>query len=59
MHKETTMPMNDSNKNTETSTPHMPSAPDGKSDLPTTLPDFPGPQTTPPPSEVQSTTATE
>jgi hypothetical protein len=53
------MSTNDSNKKSETSTPHMPAAPDGKSDLPTTLPDFPGPQTTPPPSAVQSTTTTE
>jgi hypothetical protein len=38
------------------STQHKVPAPDGKSSLPSTLPDFPGPVTTPPPAapEAQS-----
>ena len=52
------MSTNTSNKTSQTTTPHTPTVPDGKSELPTTLPDFPGPQTTPPPSAVQSPAAT-
>lgn len=46
------MPTN-SNKTSKTSTPNK--VPDGKSELPTTLPDFPGPPTTPPPEAVETT----
>jgi hypothetical protein len=35
----------------KTGTPHKVPAPDGKSNLPSTLPDFPGPVTTPPPTQ--------
>jgi len=45
------MPMTDSNDTRKSSTSHKVPAPDGKSDLPTTLPDFPGPVTTPPPAQ--------
>ena len=38
-----------SNKTGTTSTPRHGSVPEGKSDLPSTLPDFPGPVDTPPP----------
>lgn len=48
------MSTNTSNKTSQTSAPHMPPVPDGKSELPTTIPDFPGPPTTPPPAAVQS-----
>jgi hypothetical protein len=40
----------DSKDTRKASTPHQAPAPDGKSDLPSTLPDFPGPVTTPPPA---------
>jgi hypothetical protein len=49
------MPTTDSNDTRKSSTPHKATVPDGKSELPTTLPDFPGPVTTPPPV-VQTTT---
>jgi hypothetical protein len=48
------MSTNTSTKPSQTTTPHTPSVPDGKSELPTTIPDFPGPPTTPPPAAVQS-----
>jgi hypothetical protein len=54
--KEITMPTTDSNHTTKTSTPHKVPVPEGKCELPTTLPDFPGPVTTPPPAAVQTTT---
>jgi hypothetical protein len=50
------MSTNDHNKTSKSSTPNK--APDGKSDLPTTLPDFPGPTTTPPPASADSAPAT-
>lgn len=49
------MSTNDRNKTSKPSAPHK--VPDGKSDLPTTLPDFPGPSTTPPPESAQSAPA--
>lgn len=51
------MSTDNSNKTSNTSTPHKVPVPDGKSELPTTLPDFPGPQTTPPPAAAESTPA--
>jgi hypothetical protein len=49
--KETTMPTTERKDTSKTSTPHKTPVPDGKSELPTTLPDFPGPVTTPPPAQ--------
>jgi hypothetical protein len=39
------------NDTSKTSAPQKANVPDGKSELPKTLPDFPGPGTTPPPTQ--------
>jgi hypothetical protein len=48
------MSTTDRNDTSKTSMPQKTPAPEGKSELPTTLPDFPGPGTTPPPAPVQT-----